>query len=137
MPGNSINPVQQGETVMPTQDLEKLLKDVATSIKATRNSLAALDRMLNDGPPPSQTFIINSKMATARAELIHFNMIEAHLDAAGAEVSPLSAEESARLDELAGFLDRAILSDFIFNATLAMVRGALAAAEEIGDIAGD
>ena len=115
-------------------DITRLQEENKKSIDALDNSLIRLSRLMDEGLPLSQAVAVNAQLSRAQGDKIHFQVVRGHLLAAGTIVREMSAEREARLDELSARLDDAIRDDFAINATFAVVKRAISAAEEITDI---
>lgn len=119
---------------MNKHELNRLLDKSGKAIQATQNVIAFLNDQLSLGLPLHEEAAINAQLARANGDLIHLQLVEAHLRAAAATIAPLPQSKLQRLDVLADRLDQAIRKDFILNATLALAKKALRTAEEIGGI---
>jgi hypothetical protein len=115
-------------------DIQRLREENAKSIAAVDHSISRLRDLLDEGPPLSVALDINAQLNRAQSDKIHLQLLRGHLQAALAVVAPISPAVQARLDELSARLDQAILNDFAINATFAVIRRVLGAAEEISDI---
>lgn len=115
-------------------DITRLQEENKKSIDALDNSLIRLSRLMDEGLPLSQAVAVNAQISRAQGDKIHFQIVRGHLLAGGTIVREMSAERQARLDELSARLDDAIRDDFAINATFAVVKRAISAAEEITDI---
>ena len=118
-------------------NIARLREENLKSIEAVDNSITCLRTLLDEGPPLSEAIAITAQLNRAQSDKIHLQLVRGHLLAAGTVVAPISAPVEARLDELSARLDAAILQDFVINATFALVKKVLSAAEEISDITSD
>lgn len=119
---------------MTEQELNRLLDKSGKAKQAAQNVIAFLEDQLSLGPPLHELAAINAQLARASGDLTHLRLVETHLRAAVATISPLPQSKLDRLDVLAGRLDQAIRNDFILNATLALAKRTLQTVEEIGEI---
>ena len=117
-------------------DIQRLLAENLKSIEAVNNSITRLKDLMDDGLPLSEALAVNAQLSRAEGHKSHLLIINGHLGTAGVIVSEMDPNVVNRLEELAGRLDAAILSDFKINATLDLIRVTLSAAEEIAAITG-
>jgi hypothetical protein len=115
-------------------DIKRLQQENQKSIESLNNSLARLNRLMDEGLPLSEAVAVNAQISRVQGDKIHFQIVRGHLHAAGAIVKEMNAERQARLDELSARLDDAIRDDFVINASFAVVKRVISAAEEITDI---
>jgi hypothetical protein len=77
---------------------------------------------------------LNAEISHVEAEITRLNLINAHLNAGGVVVEPLSDVDEAELRRLAGDLDRAIVEDRIVSATFEFLIDLLDKAQDLGDL---
>lgn len=119
---------------MTEQELNRLLETSGKARQAQKNIIAFLQDQLSLGLPLHEQAAINAQLARANGDLIHLQLVEANLRASVAMIPGFSKATQRKLEKLEAKLDQAIRNDFIINATLAIAKTALEAAEEIGTI---
>lgn len=112
---------------------DELVQRNTDAIRALEQAIDRL-RELRKGADLEDRKRFNREIARAGEEIIELETVNGHLRAAATVIDPISPETEARLDELANRLDRAILSDFKFNAALDTVMDVISFAQEIGSI---
>ncbi len=116
------------------EDLQALIEKNSKSIDALNGTVSSLTD-LSAGAPLSQIGALNAQIIRAHADITHLQIVDAHLQAATVLVTPLSAAETATLDQLAAKLDQQIQNDATINDALSIAKDVIDAAEQIGSIA--
>ena len=114
-------------------DREELQAQNQKAIEALNASVDLL-RELRKGKELTIRKRFDREIARATEQITDLEIIDGHLAAASTTIDPIDPSTQARLDELAGRIDQAILNDFKLNAAFDTVLDVIAFAEEIGSI---
>ena len=103
------------------------------AITALSQVLARLHKLLVGALPHENSFL-QAQISRTRSQIDLLHIINAHLEAAGVVVKPLSADAKDELLEAFQRVDRAIIEDAIINAGIDTINDVFATVARIGGI---
>lgn len=111
----------------------ELIETNERAITALNQVLAQLHKLLIGALPHENSFL-QAQISRTRSQIDLLHISNAHLEAAGVLVNPLSAEDKDELLEAFQRVDQAIIQNAIIGATIDTINDVFASVAKIGSI---
>jgi ferritin-like metal-binding protein YciE len=112
---------------------EDLIATNDRAIAALTQVLARLDN-LSIGALPQEDALLQAHISRTKSQINLLNINNAHLEAAGENIKPLSDDAKSKLLDAFRRVDQAIVQNAIFSAGIDTINDVFAAVAKIGNI---